>query len=170
MEPGDIMRKIYGFLSGRPMNFSFIDDYVCGTARPMSKKEVEWLVQKKGVKVILSLTESPLPSIWLDNSVDYKDLPIRNHSAPTVTELRESVDFITRNVSEGRITAVHCAAGKGRTGTVLAAYICASQHVSASDAIRMIRAKRSGSVEKKSGQEEAVLLFSNSLEEPKKMG
>jgi atypical dual specificity phosphatase len=161
------MRKIYGSLFGRPMNFSFIDDYLCGTARPMSRKEVEWLVQMKNVKAILSLTESPLPSSWLVNVVEYKDIPIRNHSAPTIPELKESVDFVSKNVSEGRVTAVHCAAGKGRTGTVLAAYLCASQHLSAPESIRIIRSKRSGSIEKKSGQEESILQFSNSLEAPK---
>ena len=37
---------------------------------------------------------------------------------------------------------VHCAAGKGRTGTVIAAYICKRDNISAEMAIEQIRAKR----------------------------
>jgi len=153
------MRKFYGLSLGRPMNVSFIDGCVCGSARPMSKKEVDFLVSKKGVSAILSLTENPLPSEWLGQLKDYKHISIRNHTAPNISQLTEAVDFVTTNVRVGRKTAVHCAAGKGRTGTVLAAYLCASQHISSKQAIQTVRAKRSGSVEKNSGQEEVVSQF-----------
>lgn len=159
------MRKIYGLLVGRSMNFSFIDDYLCASARPMSKKEVDWLAKSKGVKAILSLTETPIPSAWLANIPEYKHVAIRNHTAPSVSQLNECVDFILKNTKKQRITDVHCAAGKGRTGTVLAAYLCASQHLSAEDAIRVVRAKRNGSVEKNSGQEESVSELSAFLKE-----
>ena len=42
--------------------------------------------------------------------------------------------------------AVHCAAGKGRTGTVLAAYLV-TQGMTAGEAIRKVRELRPGSVE-----------------------
>jgi atypical dual specificity phosphatase len=168
MEAGDIGRKIYGLIFGRPMNVSFIDDHLLGSARPMSKRELDWLIREKGVKAVLSVTEIPLPSNWLGNLADYKQVQVINHDAPTVVQLNESVDFISRNIREGRITAVHCAAGKGRTGTVLAAYLCETDNISAEDAIREIRAKREGSVEKNSGQEEAVSQYCLSIKEQKK--
>ena len=37
-----VVRRIYGLLTGRPMNFSFIDEYVSGSACPLSKREVNW--------------------------------------------------------------------------------------------------------------------------------
>ncbi len=98
MESGDVMRKFYGLVFGRPMNVSFVDDYVCGFARPMSKKELDWLVTEKGVKAILSLTETPLPPEWLGQLEDYKQISVKNHTAPTISQLTDSVDFITRNV------------------------------------------------------------------------
>jgi atypical dual specificity phosphatase len=167
MEPGDIIRKIYGFLLGRPMNASFISDYLCGSARPMSKKEVDWLIRTKGVKAILSLTEGPLPPEWLSEVASYRHVPIKNHAAPTISQLSESIDFITENIKESRKTAVHCAAGQGRTGTVLAAYLCASQNLLPKDAIETVRAKRGGSVEKNSGQEEAVFQYFEFIREQK---
>ncbi len=45
--------------------------------------------------------------------------------------------------------AVHCSGGKGRTGTMLAAYLIKVQHLSAGGAIEQIRKVRPGSVESK---------------------
>jgi atypical dual specificity phosphatase len=168
MEAGDVMRRVYGVIFGHPMNVSSIDDHLIGSARPMSKKEVDWLVREKGAKAILSVTETPLNPEWLGQVSSYKQIPVKNHTAPTFSQLDESVNFILANLREERIIAVHCAAGKGRTGTVLAAYQCATQHVSAKEAIETVRAKRGGSVEKNSGQEEAVSKFCASQQEQKK--
>ncbi|MDA4131445.1 MAG: dual specificity protein phosphatase family protein [Thaumarchaeota archaeon] len=167
MEPGDLLRRVYGILFGRPMNVSFIDDFVCGSALITSKKEMEWLVHNKGIKAILSMTEKPLPSDWTGMLTAYKNVQVANHKAPTMEQLDESVNFITENVTRKNKVLVHCAAGKGRTGTVLAAYLCVSQGISPQEAIQLIRSKRSGSVEKNSGQEESVVEFAKFLQNKK---
>lgn len=165
MEIGDIFRKIYDKIFHKPMNFSFVDNYVCGSARIMSKNDMSWL-QEKGVKAVLALTETSAPSSWIEDSgIEYKNVPIKNHAAPTLAQLEECVNFIEKNIQQSNKTLVHCAAGKGRTGTVIAAYICKHDNISAEMAIEQIRAKRGGSVEKnpKSGQENAVIEFRMSL-------
>jgi atypical dual specificity phosphatase len=134
----------------------------------MSKRSVDW-VRKKGVRAILSLTETPIPNAWLDSGVDYLQVPIENHHAPTLTQLQTCVDFISKNVEKGNRTLIHCAAGKGRTGTILAAYVCSKDNVSAELAIEQTRAKRKGSVERdpKSGQEAAVREYRNGFSKAK---
>ena len=165
MEIGDIQRKIYDVIFHRPMNFSFVDDYVCGSARIMSKSDITWL-KKSRIKAILALTESSAPSSWLDGSgIEYTHVPVKNHFAPTLNQMEECVGFIEGNVRLGNKTLVHCAAGKGRTGTVIAAYVCKHNNISAEEAIDQVRAKRGGSVERnpKSGQESAVIAFKKNL-------
>nr|XP_005497824.1 dual specificity protein phosphatase 23-like [Zonotrichia albicollis] len=58
--------------------------------------------------------------------------------------------------------AVHCMLGHGRTGTLLACYLCKEQHLAGGDAIREIRRLRPGSIET-SEQEQAVLRFCQCL-------
>ncbi|XP_023804562.1 dual specificity protein phosphatase 23, partial [Cyanistes caeruleus] len=58
--------------------------------------------------------------------------------------------------------AVHCMLGHGRTGTLLACYLCKEQHLAGGDAIREIRRLRPGSIET-AEQERAVIRFCQCL-------
>jgi atypical dual specificity phosphatase len=163
-EKGDILRWIYGRILGRPMNFSFIDEMVAGSAGPLRKKEVDWLREKKGILAILSVREGPLVAGWVQG-LRYLNVPVRNHYAPTLDQLKECVDFIMKETESGKKTTVHCAAGRGRTGTVLAAYLCNKYGFSSDEAIREIRAKRHGSIERK--QEAVITEYDNELKRMK---
>ena len=165
LEIGDILRKVYDIFYHRPMNFSFVDDHLCGSARIMSTKDVDWL-KTKGVNAMLALTETPAPSSWIEGfGIEYKQVPIKNHTAPTLAQLEDCVAFIERNIQKENKVLVHCAAGKGRTGTIIAAYLCARDNIPAELAIERVRAKRHGSVERnpRSGQENAVAEYQKSL-------
>jgi len=159
-DKGDFLRWIYGRIFGKPMNFSFIDEFVAASATPMQKKEVDWLREKNGIGAILSIREDPLAAGWIEG-LDYLDVPVRNHFPPTLEQLKGSVDFIVNETRERKKIDVHCAAGKGRTGTVLAAYLCYAYGLSAEEAIKQVRAKREGSIEKK--QEPVIYEYSNQL-------
>ena len=161
-EPGDISRWFYDLVLGRPMSVSFIDDNICGSARPFSKRSVAWLQKKKGISSILSLTESDIQKI-IPSSINYKHVPIKNHVAPSVQQLEDCVDFLLSESAKGHKVDVHCAAGLGRTGTVLAAYLVAKYGLAASDAIKKIRALRPGSIEKNK-QEVSVEEFEKRVE------
>jgi hypothetical protein len=106
-EKGDILRWVYGLIFGRPMNFSFIDDEVAGSAGPLRKREVDWLKEKKKIGAILSVREVPLLAGWVEG-LDYLNVPVRNHSPPTLEQLNKCVNFIISETSSGKNTDVHC--------------------------------------------------------------
>ena len=59
----------------------------------------------------------------------------------------EAVDFIHQQITNDQAVMVHCAAGMGRAGTVLACYFVKYKKFSADDAIKKIRDERPGSIQ-----------------------
>jgi atypical dual specificity phosphatase len=130
-----------------PFGFSWVDHpHLAALARPDSAAELAWL-REQGVQLLISLTEDPLPRKWVnDAGLMAVHIPVPDMDAPSERQIALALDTIARAKRSGMGVAVHCAAGKGRTGTILAAYLVASG-MSASEAIRKVRELRPGSVE-----------------------
>jgi len=122
----------------------------------MSQKEIKWMM-KQGARAILSLTEDELPEEWFsDSDLAYLSLPIRDHTSPPVEVMDKAVRFIETQIQAGRAVVVHCNAGRGRTGTILAAYLIHANS-SPEDAINYVRRMRPFSIEKR--QEASVIEY-----------
>ena len=89
--------------------------------------------------------------------LDYLHLPIPNWLAPSWEQIKQFVGFCDRKHKEDTAVAVHCLAGKGRTGTMLACYLVWTGRA-ANEAIRTVREKRPGSIET-ACQEQAIYQF-----------
>ena len=137
------------------LNFSFvIPGQVAGMARPgLNSPLVEDLafLRHQGIRAILSVSETPLEeNLVHGNGFSYLHVPIDDFTAPTLEKVEKCVDFIERMVSiEDRPVVVHCGAGCGRTGTILACY-WVSGGTSADEAIQMVRSSRPCSIETES--------------------
>jgi atypical dual specificity phosphatase len=141
--------------------FSWIDEpSLAAMPRPYSTDDLTWL-RSQGIDVLLTLTESALPKAWVDEAgLMAVHLPVPDFEAPTQDQLRQAVATIHNSRQGNMGIAVHCAAGRGRTGTVIAAYLV-SEGASAADAINHVRNLRPGSIETRD-QEEAVFLWAKS--------
>jgi atypical dual specificity phosphatase len=156
-KPGNVWRKVYGKITKKPTNFSWlIQDKLAGSGMPNSISEIDW-IQKQGVKSIITMTETSLPESWVKN-VKYFHVPTQDFSAPDLETLDEAVDFIETRIKNSEPVLIHCAAGIGRTGTILACYLVKYQNLSAKDAIQKVRKERPGSIQSES-QEIAVSLY-----------
>ena len=62
-------------------------------------------------------------------------------------DLKNSVDYIHERIQNKEPVMVHCLAGLGRTGTILACYLIKYEKMPAEDAIQHIREKRHGSIQ-----------------------
>ena len=157
---GEIYRFIHGKIKQRPVKFQKIDQFVAASGRPMSFREIKWLYNK-GMRAILTLTETSLPDKWFNSDWKLLHIPINDHSPPTPEHLDKAVTFIEDVSRLSRPVLIHCAAGVGRTGTVLAAYFIKTKNISAGEAVCIVRQMRKGSIER--GQEVSVKNFENYL-------
>src|SRR5207244_3491621 len=131
-------------------------------ARPYPLEDLIWL-REQGLQLLISLTEIPLRSDWLNEAGLLSiHIPIEDMHAPTLEQLDSCVSAIRRAREHGMGLAVHCAAGLGRTGTVLAAYLV-SQGFSAREAIARVRELRPGSIETPE-QEAAIEEYARRLQ------
>ena len=159
---GDVWRKVHGTITGRPDNFSWlIENKLAGSAVPTSIDEVEWAV-KQGIKSIVTIREEPLDENWIKD-VNYLHILSNDMGVPEFVDLGSAVDFIHRRITNNEPVMVHCLAGLGRTGTILACYLVKYQNMSADEAIQKVREERSGSIQSYP-QEEIIFRFSKSLQ------
>ena len=158
---GDVWRKVHGTVTGRPDNFSWlIKNKLAGSAIPTSIKEIDWVIEQ-GVKSIVTIREEPLDDDWIKN-VNYLHVMSNDMGVPAFDDLTFAVDFIHRRLNDKEPVMVHCLAGQGRTGTILASYLVKYENMSADEAIEKVREIRPGSIQSYP-QEEMIFRFEKSL-------
>lgn len=102
---------------------------------------------RAGVTVVINLHERAHdPEFLAAMGLQEHHYPVRDFTAPTPHIIGQSVATILESVASGRTVAVHCGAGLGRTGTVIACYFV-HRGMTTEEAIARIRAIRPGSVE-----------------------
>jgi atypical dual specificity phosphatase len=130
-----------------PDNFTWIEKpLLAAHARPADAAELSWL-RGQGIELIVTLTEDPLRRDWLsDASLLGLHVPIVDMEAPTPEQVKQIISAIKKAHERNMGVAVHCAHGRGRTGTVLACYFV-DKGMSPREAIRHVRKLRPGSIE-----------------------
>lgn len=141
-----------------PPGFSWVEKpHLAALAQPETVDDLGWL-REQGLELLVSLSEAPPPRSWVNDAGLFAvHLPVEDMTAPTPDQLQQAIEAIRRANAAGLGAAVHCAAGLGRTGTVLACYFVAKGD-SAGAALERVRHLRPGSVETRD-QEEAVWAF-----------
>lgn len=141
------------------MSVTWVEERVGGCGMPWPE-DIDAMVED-GVRALVSLTER-VPEGLPRDDLRHLHLPVRDFSPPSQAQLAAAVEFIAEALSADGAVIVHCGAGLGRTGTILAAWLV-TRGRSAEDAIREVRRKRPGSVETPA-QEHAIWMFAHARE------
>lgn len=143
---GNIWRKVHGKITKKPTNFSWlIEEKLAGSGIPTSFDEFDWILNQ-GVKSIVTMTENSLPNNWI-KEINYLHVPTPDLTAPDMDKIDLAVEFINEQIKNDQSVMVHCAAGMGRAGTILACYFVKYKKLSAVQAIKKIRDQRPGSIQ-----------------------
>ena len=145
----------------QPDGFTWVEKpLLAAMARPGSAEELVWLRQQ-GIELLVSLTDDPPPRRWINEAGLFSiHIPIIDMTAPTPEQIEQCLSAIERAHEKGLGVGVHCGAGLGRTGTVLACYFV-SKGMTAKNAVARVRRLRPGSIETDE-QERAVEEFERS--------
>ena len=144
-------------------NFSWlIEDRLAGLAYPTGDKAFS-LLRSLGIRALVTLDHEPLPPDMLAKyGMKAVHVAIQDFTAPSMEQVETVITAINSFLAEGRPVAVHCGAGIGRTGMMLACYLV-SQGMTATEAIAEVRWKRPGSIDSLA-QEAAVPAYERSLQ------
>lgn len=103
-------------------------------------------LRAQGIGAIVSLTEYFPADLRGEPGFMTLHLPIEDMTAPDTDQMERFVRFVDRMLARGTAVGVHCRAGLGRTGTMIACYLV-TRDMTAEQAIEHVRRVRPGSIQ-----------------------
>ncbi|KAM9364079.1 protein tyrosine phosphatase domain-containing protein 1 [Pholidichthys leucotaenia] len=146
---------------------SWITDNLLAMARPsteiIEKYNIIEQFQRCGLKTVINLQRpgehascgNPLeqesgftyrPETFMEAGIYYYNFGWKDYGVASLATILDMVKVMSFAVQEGKM-AVHCHAGLGRTGVLLACYLVFTTRMSADQAILFVRAKRPNSIQ-----------------------
>ncbi|XP_070558696.1 protein tyrosine phosphatase domain-containing protein 1-like isoform X2 [Ptychodera flava] len=104
---------------------------------------------------------SYLPQTFMDNDVFFYNFGWDDYGVRSLPSILDMVKVMSFALQEGK-AAVHCHAGLGRTGVLIACYLIYAKRMEADQVIHFVREKRPGAIQTK-GQVECCQQFGKFL-------
>lgn len=111
---------------------------------PHYPRDYDFLLQN-GINAVVNIRAEREDDVNLYQAHDivYIQLPVLDMTVPSPDILSQGAAFIHEQIQDGRTVLVHCAKGRGRSATLLAAYLMKYQNMPFAAANDLMRSKRS---------------------------
>lgn len=82
------------------------------------------------------------PAFFHEHDIAHRQYRVPDVTVPDEDVLTDAVDWITARIGEGRTVLIHCAKGRGRSATVLAAYLMDTEGMTFDQVDELLTTKR----------------------------
>uniref|UniRef100_A0A673Z268 Protein tyrosine phosphatase domain-containing protein 1 n=1 Tax=Salmo trutta TaxID=8032 RepID=A0A673Z268_SALTR len=150
---------------------SWVTENLLATARPstvlIEKYNIIDQFKRCGLKTVINLQRpgehascgpnalesesgfSYQPEVFMENNIYFYNFGWNDYGVASLTSILDMVKVMSFAMQEGKM-AVHCHAGLGRTGVLLACYLVFATRMTADQAIVFVRSKRPNSIQTRS--------------------
>ncbi|KAM9700515.1 protein tyrosine phosphatase domain-containing protein 1 isoform 4-T5 [Dama dama] len=146
---------------------SWVTDNILAMARPSTEVLEKFCIieqfRSHGIKSIINLQRpgehascgnpleqesgfTYLPEAFMEAGIYFYNFGWKDYGVASLTTILDMVKVMTFALQEGKV-AIHCHAGLGRTGVLIACYLVFATRMTADQAIIFVRAKRPNSIQ-----------------------
>ena len=117
-------KRLFGAKAGRLDVTWITPEWAVGVAPPA---DLLPMVRQAGVNSVLDLRAeaSPDPKAFVDHSLSFLHLPVRDGAAPTERQLAQGAAWVLSEIAAGRRVLICCRLGRGRSVTLACAVLLA---------------------------------------------
>lgn len=110
---------------------------------PTYKQDYDFLIENNiGAVVNIRAEREDDKALYAQNDVNYLQLKVLDMMVPSTAVLTEGVDWMRDQIKQNRSVLVHCAKGRGRSATLLAAYLMREEGLTYDEARDLLKEQR----------------------------
>ena len=123
--------------------FTQIEPQIWLGGAPSYQRDLDELL-KMGITAVVDLRaeRDAAADFFTRNGIALRQYRVPDTTVPGPDVLSDAVPWISARIADGSVVLIHCAKGRGRSATVLAAYLMTTEGLSFGDVQGLLQSKR----------------------------